>query len=544
MITTKKVRAGRARDRIDRIARDYRPIDNHDCALPIAEDYLSMYLSEGYFVLMRRRLKQQFLISEKLTKTKLVFRSSLRIGMEKQRHLRHYYWTIHPFSNFRFYWEIFMGFIFLTTMSYMPLYGINVLNPLTSSWSNTYYHVLNAVCIVDMIITCFTGYHDKNTETVVLNLKQVFKHYLFGYLVFDFIASMPITHIILFAGKEYNQWYCTINRYVRVVRLFTAIKYMDNLMDIIKLKNHKRILLNRLIVFAIMVEYATYFAFLSNIWIVNRLQLWTINYKIFMKMIYCTLRTLFLIKPHHYGLQTTRIFIIFHQLILLHCGNLLNAFLLAMMLRVYNRTSMVLRKHEHLARQVKEYAKFKELPDSMDKILLQFVDFKFGRRIYDEDLILGTLTPHMKDELFFLYSQKLVENVELFKDMPTSAIKRIAVRLKPEILLPNDVIIQAGYEGSSMYFIIAGIVAVYTINGKEVCHLTDGANFGEIALLMNETRTASIVAADFCELFKLNRKDFQEAIEPFPELKERMVQIARERYTTILSFPSNENEEV
>lgn len=67
-----------------------------------------------------------------------------------------------------------------------------------------------------------------------------------------------------------------------------------------------------------------------------------------------------------------------------------------------------------------------------------------------------------------MYSQKLVENVELFKDMPTSAIKRIAVRLKPEILLPNDVIIQAGYEGSSMYFIIAGIVAVYTINGKEV----------------------------------------------------------------------------
>lgn len=58
---------------------------------------------------------------------------------------------------------------------------------------------------------------------------------------------------------------------------------------------------------------------------------------------------------------------------------------------------MVSRKHEHLARQVKEYAKFKELPDSMDKILLQFVDFKFGRRIYDEDLILSTLTPHMKD---------------------------------------------------------------------------------------------------------------------------------------------------
>lgn len=76
---------------------------------------------------------------------------------------------------FRYYWEIFMALIFLTTMLYMPLYGINVLNPSTSSWSNTYYHILNGICILDIIINCFTGYHDKNTENVVLNLKQVFK---------------------------------------------------------------------------------------------------------------------------------------------------------------------------------------------------------------------------------------------------------------------------------------------------------------------------------------------------------------------------------
>ncbi|KAL3272598.1 hypothetical protein HHI36_014068 [Cryptolaemus montrouzieri] len=509
MLTTRKVRAGRAKnfEPVSQVARDYRAIDGHECSLSLAEDPLSVYLNDGPCVLLRRKFKQMFLISETLNKTKMVFRSSLRIGMEKQRHLRYFYWTIHPFSKFRFYWEIFMGFIFLTTMIYMPLYGINVLNPLTERWSNKYYHCLNLICIFDVIVTFFTGYLDKNSETVVLNLRQVFKHYLFGYLIFDITASIPLTYFLFYAGYKYDDWYWTMNRYVRVLRLFTAIRYLGNLLEMIKMDNHKKLTLNRCIVFIIFVEYATYFVFLDKLFIIESLHLWPIIY----------------------------------TFIILHCGNLFNAFLLARMMRVYNRTGMVLRKHEHLARQVKEYAKFKELPDSMDRILLQFVDFKFGRRIYDEELIISTLTPHLKDELLFLYSQKLVENVELFKDMPTSAIKRIAVRLKPEILLPNDVIIQAGHEGSSMYFIIAGIVAVYTIHGKEIVHLTDGANFGEIALLMNETRTASIVAADFCELFKLNRKDFQEAIEPFPELKERMIQIARERYTTILSFP-NENE--
>lgn len=98
--------------------------------------------------------------------------------------------------------------------------------------------------------------------------------------------------------------------------------------QMIKLENHKRILLNRLIVFIVFVEYTTYFSFLSNIWLVDKLSLWAHNYKIFLKMIYCTLRTLFLLKPHHFGAEPTRIFILFHQFILLHCGNLFNAFLL------------------------------------------------------------------------------------------------------------------------------------------------------------------------------------------------------------------------
>ncbi|KAK9887930.1 hypothetical protein WA026_000230 [Henosepilachna vigintioctopunctata] len=530
---------GKSADTTEPSVKVYRPINGHHCSLPIAENVLSMYLNDGVCVLMRRKFKQLFLICDKFSKTKLVFRSSQRIGLEKHRHLRYFYWTIHPYSKFRFYWEITMAITYLSIMIYTPLFGVNTQNPLTEKWSGSYYQLMNITCVFDIIINFFTGYLDKSNETVVLNLKQIFRHYILGYFLTDLLSTLP-TDLMFPHIVGALPWYITLNRYLRIIRLPTALDYLENLFLVIRLGNQKSIMLVRIIILILLVEYVTYFTFVDKIWLFDGLELWDRINTVYMKLMYCTIRTLFLIQPHHHGSDPSSYFILIHQFVVLNCGNLFQAFLLARTMRIYNRTSMVLRKHEHLARQVKEYAKFKELPESMNRVLLQYVDFKFGRRIYNENLIISTLTPHMKDELFYIYSQDLVENVELFKDMPTSAIKRIACRLKQEILLPNDVIIQAGHEGSTMYFIIAGTVAVYTHNGKEVCHLTDGANFGEIALLMNETRTASIVAADFCELFKLNRKDFQEAIEPFPELKARMVQIAKERYTTILAFPSNE----
>nr|CAI5856527.1 unnamed protein product [Callosobruchus analis] len=45
-----------------------------------------------------------------------------------------------------------------------------------------------------------------------------------------------------------------------------------------------------------------------------------------------------------------------------------------------------------------------------------------------------------------------------------------------------------------MYFINYGTVAVYTPSGKEMCHLDDGAHFGEISILFKERRLGSVLA--------------------------------------------------
>jgi len=50
-----------------------------------------------------------------------------------------------------------------------------------------------------------------------------------------------------------------------------------------------------------------------------------------------------------------------------------------------------------------------------------------------------------------------------------------------------------------------------------IASLKDGDFFGEIALLEHRTRSASVRAAVYCDLYRLGKEDFDRATSRFPE---------------------------
>lgn len=75
--------------------------------------------------------------------------------------------------------------------------------------------------------------------------------------------------------------------------------------------------------------------------------------------------------------------------------------------------------------------------------------------------------------------------------------------------------------------------------------MSDGDHFGEIALIMDDgKRSASVVAVENCELYKLRRKDFMRAILPYPEIVERIERIASERMFQNTRILETEEEEL
>lgn len=126
--------------------------------------------------------------------------------------------------------------------------------------------------------------------------------------------------------------------------------------------------------------------------------------------------------------------------------------------------------------------------------------------------------------------KKLIDSVKIFEDLPRNILNQVLVSLRPEIFLPHEQIIKAGGVGDTIYFLASGTVAVSTPSGREVCHLQDGAYFGEIAVIIpGKHRTANVIAIEICEVYQMDKKSFKNCFSKDTDLFNRIYTEALDR---------------
>ncbi|KRT84542.1 cNMP binding protein, partial [Oryctes borbonicus] len=102
----------------------------------------------------------------------------------------------------------------------------------------------------------------------------------------------------------------------------------------------------------------------------------------------------------------------------------------------------------------------------------------------------------------------------------------------------GDIIIKEGTIGSKMYFIQEGIVDIVMANGDVATSLSDGSYFGEICLLTNARRVASVRAETYCNLFSLSVDHFNAVLDQYPLMRRTMESVAAERLNKIGKNPN------
>jgi len=85
-----------------------------------------------------------------------------------------------------------------------------------------------------------------------------------------------------------------------------------------------------------------------------------------------------------------------------------------------------------------------------------------------------------------------------------------------------------GQSGSEFFVIVDGEVAV-TKDGTEIRTLGPGDFFGEIALLEDTPRTATVIAKSPLRFFVLTRQAFRSLLAHQPELEEKVTKALEER---------------
>jgi hypothetical protein len=101
----------------------------------------------------------------------------------------------------------------------------------------------------------------------------------------------------------------------------------------------------------------------------------------------------------------------------------------------------------------------------------------------------------------------LLRRVPFLVLLPEPAIASLADSLVSVHVAAGETLISQGESGDRFYVVDSGEMAV-SVDGRKVAGGGPGYYFGEIALLRNEPRTASVSAVGDTELFALERDDF------------------------------------
>jgi MFS family permease len=106
---------------------------------------------------------------------------------------------------------------------------------------------------------------------------------------------------------------------------------------------------------------------------------------------------------------------------------------------------------------------------------------------------------------------ELLRGITIFAPLPTTVLERLA-SLAGEVHVPAMVTVFAQGDAGDRFYVVAEGTATVEIDGAEVNTLSHGDFFGEIALLRDVPRTATVRAVDELRLFALERDDFIAAV--------------------------------
>lgn len=122
----------------------------------------------------------------------------------------------------------------------------------------------------------------------------------------------------------------------------------------------------------------------------------------------------------------------------------------------------------------------------------------------------------------------LLRATTIFAPLPAYALEQLMINMRPVEPVVGEIVIEEQARGSTMFLVAAGELIV-SRDGIEVARCRRGDYFGEVALLFDQPRNATVVADRDVVLYELDRDVFLEAVTGHPRSWQRTNATADQR---------------
>ncbi len=205
-------------------------------------------------------------------------------------------------------------------------------------------------------------------------------------------------------------------------------------------------------------------------------------------------------------------------------------FVISNVASVLTRLDAAREHHMSQLDRLETYMNYNRLPGDLRSQVREYFRYMWNtRQGYQDSEVLTGLPAKLRGAITMHLNRDMVRKIPLLRGASDTFVQDLMEEMQATVAVPGERIFAAGEPGDGMYFIRSGAVAIVAGSGEQVATLHAGNFFGEMSLLSGAPRSASAVAMDYCDLFRLTRAGFERAVEHDPQFAATLRASARAR---------------
>ncbi|XP_036298691.1 potassium/sodium hyperpolarization-activated cyclic nucleotide-gated channel 3 [Pipistrellus kuhlii] len=484
-----------------------------------------------------------------------VFGSHKAVEIEQERVKSAGAWIIHPYSDFRFYWDLVMLLLMVGNLIVLPV-GITFFKEENSPPWIAFNVLSDTFFLLDLGLNFRTGIVVEEGAEILLAPQAIRTRYLRTWFLVDLISSIPVDYIFLVVELE-PRLDAEVYKTARALRIVRFTKILS-LLRLLRLSRLIRYIHQWEEIFHMTYDLASAVVRIFNLigmmlllchwdgclqFLVPMLQdfppdCWVfINHMVNHSWGRQYSHALFKAMSHMlcigYGQQApVGMPDVWLTMLSMIVGATCYAMFIGHATALIQSLDSSRRQYQEKYKQVEQYMSFHKLPADTRQRIHEYYEHRYQGKMFDEENILGELSEPLREEIINFTCRGLVAHMPLFTHADPSFVTAVLTKLRFEVFQPGDLVVREGSVGRKMYFIQHGLLSVLA-RGAQGTRLTDGSYFGEICLLTRGRRTASVRADTYCRLYSLSVDHFDAVLEEFPMMRRAFETVAMDRLCRI-----------
>jgi voltage-gated potassium channel len=191
------------------------------------------------------------------------------------------------------------------------------------------------------------------------------------------------------------------------------------------------------------------------------------------------------------------------------------------------------KRYYEQSEQISAFMQSRKIPRALQRRISDYYAYYWERHVgEDESAILDHLPPRLRAEVMMFLRRDVLSAAGIFGHADDDTLRDLAKELRPMLFAPGDIVCRMGEPGDAMYFVNNGTLEVVNAEQRTIALLEEGDMFGEIALLFDQPRTATVRARDYCDVYALEKQGFNAVLANHPLFQQHIRAMAKERQNT------------